>query len=543
MTNNKKPLAQIIWDYFCLVCEKLHRALAAVVGFGSRRLQKVLTPLDWSLRLILFSLVIGLIFIGCSQWLLGQMWAAGEWEKPIVDYFTKVGTLGNLALIKTMLLYCGVFFLLVSLLAMNISKLTLYGFKIAIAAGLTIWVWLILFILNTGNDLVANVEEFDKYTRNDFFTHWAILLVPVIGTLLFYGLVVCLKDVNELYKGVALQKSAGDDLFENITTMGKDPKYRSSWIWSFTMHASILIVPFLFKGCMLDGYRLPKGDGAQPQVVKIKKIKKKKVEQLVFNPNSAISYYVPEINKKVLEELEEQTENQYKSQSLVGKNNNKSGKPGWPNGMENAKVRFIRLKYRGGDWDQNMGRGADYNFLVQFKKMTGLNVASDTEAIEVMDIKRFPKKQKPPFLYITGKGGISLTSREIKQLRSYMTEDGGMLFADNGGGRFNQSFRSLMKRVFPDKNWIDIANDDYIYQQPFLFPSGAPPLWHHSGTRALGIKHNGRWIAFYHQGDINDAWQTGGSGVSEATQAQAFKMGINVVNYAFNQYMSRHYDK
>ena len=100
-----------------------------------------------------------------------------------------------------------------------------------------------------------------------------------------------------------------------------------------------------------------------------------------------------------------------------------------------------------------------------------------------------------------------------------------------------------MKRVFPDKNWVDIANDDFIYQQPFLFPSGAPPLWHHSGTRALGIKHNGRWIAFYHQGDINDAWQTGGSGVSEATQTQAFKMGINVVNYAFNQYMSHHYDE
>ena len=543
MTSKKQSILQLVWEFFCIACTKVHKGIAFALRIIGAKIDKVVGPMAWPVRLALLSFIIGLVYILCASWLMRYMWVSAEWEKPLVDYFQKTGTLASFASIKSLMLYSGIFFLLAAVAAIKASRLTLYVLKMAIAAGIVIWGWLIFFILNTGSDLVANVEEFDKYTRNDFNMHWAGLLVPVAVLLLFYFLVICLKDVNEKYKGIKVEKTASDDLYENITTMGKDPKYRSSWLWSFTLHISIFIVPLLFRGCMLDGYRLPKGDGAQPQVVKIKKIKKKKLEQLVFNPNSAISYYVPEINKKVLEELEEQTENQYKSQSLVGKNNNKSGKPGWPNGMKDAKVRFIRLKYRGGDWDQNMGHGADYNFLVEFKKMTGFNIARDTEAIEVMDIKRFPKKQKPPFLYITGKGGISLNSQEIKQLRTYMTEEGGMLFADNGGGRFNQSIRSLMKRVFPDKNWIDIANDDHIYQQPFLFPSGAPPLWHHSGTRAMGIKHNGRWIAFYHQGDINDAWQTGGSGVSEATRTQAFKMGINVVNYAFNQYMSHHYDK
>ena len=59
------------------------------------------------------------------------------------------------------------------------------------------------------------------------------------------------------------------------------------------------------------------------------------------------------------------------------------------------------------------------------------------------------------------------------------------------------------------------ANDDIIYRQPFVFPNGAPRLWHHSGNRALGLKHNGRWVVFYHQGDIYDAWKTGHSGASE----------------------------
>jgi hypothetical protein len=57
----------------------------------------------------------------------------------------------------------------------------------------------------------------------------------------------------------------------------------------------------------------------------------------------------------------------------------------------------------------------------------------------------------------------------------------------------------------------------------------------------MGIKHNSRWIVFYHQGDINDAWKAGGSGASEEIREQAFKMGINVINYAFTQYLSQHF--
>jgi hypothetical protein len=117
-----------------------------------------------------------------------------------------------------------------------------------------------------------------------------------------------------------------------------------------------------------------------------------------------------------------------------------------------------------------------------------------------------------------------------------------MIFADNGGGHFNRSFRNLMQRVFPELEWVDIASDDIIFRQPFLFPNGAPPLWHHSGNRALGLKHNGRWVVFYHQGDLNDAWQEGHSGVSEELASQAYRLGVNIVNYAFNKYYERHYE-
>ena len=209
--------------------------------------------------------------------------------------------------------------------------------------------------------------------------------------------------------------------------------------------------------------------------------------------------------------------------------------------MENVKLRFIRLKYNGGDWDQDMGKGADYNMLLQINKMFGFPIAPNTEAIPITALKRFPKHRAPPFVFITGSGNINVTAEEVRILRWYCTEECGMLFADNGGGHFDSSFRSLVRRIFPDLEWIDIPNDDIIYQQPFLFPDGAPPLWSHSGRRALGIKWNGRWVIFYHQGELNDAWKTGHAGVGEQKAAQAYKLGINVINYAFNQYMAAHF--
>ncbi len=117
-------------------------------------------------------------------------------------------------------------------------------------------------------------------------------------------------------------------------------------------------------------------------------------------------------------------------------------------------------------------------------------------------------------------------------LRKYCMDMGGMIFADNGGGNFDRSFRAVMRRVFPDLPIVKIAHDDTIFTRPFLFPNGAPPMWHHSGSHAMGIKCRGRWVVFYHQGDINDAWKDGHSGASNGLHMPAYKMGVNVIMYA-----------
>ena len=114
-----------------------------------------------------------------------------------------------------------------------------------------------------------------------------------------------------------------------------------------------------------------------------------------------------------------------------------------------------------------------------------------------------------------------------------------MLFADAGSDQWGRAFRSFLARLFPDRELLDIPNDDPIFSQPFRFPNGAPPLWHHDGSRARGIKIDGRWAVFYFPGNLNDAWKTSHGGQPPAIVTQAMRLGMNIVYYASVHYLNR----
>src|ERR1039458_75747 len=98
-------------------------------------------------------------------------------------------------------------------------------------------------------------------------------------------------------------------------------------------------------------------------------------------------------------------------------------------------------------------------------------------------------------------------------------------------------FPTALPRAPPPPRQLSvIADDDPIFQVPWPFPNGAPPLWHHGGHRALGVKYKDRWIVFYHPGDLHDAWKTGSSGLDSEKAKAAIELGINVVYYSFTHY-------
>jgi hypothetical protein len=394
----------------------------------------------------------------------------------------------------------------------------------------------------------ADYRGFDKLARNDIWT--AVFLgAPLVALWpLLMLLALLTTGARRWYAGADGGRALGERIIHSLRTGGVDRRWRTSLYWAASLALAALVLPLVIRGCgREEPYGIIKGSGEiQVQVVKMKRSpQKQKQQKLTVNPWSP--YILERMNVddiKTLAELETQTRDTYQADPSSGKLGKGGGTGGgWPQGMEGANVRFIRLKYTGGDWDQDMGRGADYNLLLRFNQLTGLPIARETEARDIERLPLFPKKRSPPFVFITGRGNLNITTREARILREYCEQEGGMLFIDNGGGHFGRSVRNMLAQVFPGRNLVDIANDDPIYQAPFVFPDGAPPFWHHDGNRALGIRHEGRWVVFYHPGDVNDAWKDGHSGASAQVADQAYKLGVNIIYYAFNQYYRRHYEQ
>lgn len=425
-----------------------------------------------------------------------------------------------------------------------------------------LFVCFVLLVLNvSGIILEANVS-LDGITPNPvtlFFlrAHYIWPAAGLVGVVALLHIFSWRRVVYSLYTGIHDETPApGDRLIENVLGHGRDPRFRKSLLSSAGMHLLVIfVVPWLLalRGCVMP-YLVPKGSGtpqvAAPVMVKIIKKPKKKKKKLLVNPNAAISFHLPDLDESMIsKEVEEATQlthvadpNRVLSTSRSGKGGKlgagggKGG--GWPDGMDNAVVRFIRLEYNGPDWNDGMDAvsRADRNFLDAFHELTGFKVAPQSESHPIALLRKYPKGFAPPFVYMTGSGNINVTPGELKALRDYLQE-GGMLFADCGSPQWDRSFRGFARALFPGEPLLAVADDDPLFQMPFTFSNGAPPLWHHGGSRAMGIKYKSRWVVFYHPGDINDAWKTGHSGLDPQMARGAIEMGVNIIYYAFTNYL------
>ncbi|MFW5858166.1 MAG: DUF4159 domain-containing protein, partial [Planctomycetota bacterium] len=507
----------------------------------------------WSLRLSLLSIVIGVFTLYFSVFGEEVLFAVAEIHTERLDALAEAGLLASFRALTSLAWVFAWLQIGAGVLAVVRLRPVLFLLKAAAASFLVLWLYFLTFLLRAPGVMYRALDDtMFKPWRNSLWVEgiWAWLPFFLLGMLFLVSLIR--RDVVLHYRGRPREEPlAGDRIVEDIRTHGHDPRFRTSVYWAGFAHVFLLfLLPLImWYGCMEEPYGIPKGSGNPiVEMVQVKPPKKKKEKKLVLNMNSAFIFWRPEIeDSEVMEDVEQETRDTYQATKLTGKPGKGGGKEGgWPEGMEDARVRFIRLEYDGGDWNQDMGVGSDHNLLVQLHKRTGYRIAPNTESIPIRKLRRYPEDRAPPFVFITGglSSGfrIQVSSSDLKTLRWYCMEEGGMIFADNGGGHFDHHFRQLMRRVFPDKNWVDIADDDVIFQQPFMFPNGAPPMWHHSGHRAEGIKHQGRWIVFYHQGDLNDAWKDGHSGVREGLADQAYKMGMNVMVYAFNQYHAIHFE-
>ena len=161
---------------------------------------------------------------------------------------------------------------------------------------------------------------------------------------------------------------------------------------------------------------------------------------------------------------------------------------------------------------------------------SSIKTAANEARVKITDEDLF----RYPILYMTGHGNVSFSDSEALRLRQYLTV-GGFLFADDNYG-MNDSFRRQMKKVFPDKDLVELPFSHGIFDIHFRFPNGLPKIHEHDGKppQAFGIFHQGRMVVFFtYESDLGDGWEDE-SVHNDPLERRiaALQMGTNVIVWA-----------
>jgi len=152
------------------------------------------------------------------------------------------------------------------------------------------------------------------------------------------------------------------------------------------------------------------------------------------------------------------------------------------------------------------------NLMGYLRATTRLETILDKHSVTPSD----PDLLKYKFMYLHGRKRLALTDPEVENLKLNL-ETGGLLLADAACGKkeFDESFRELMKKMFPDQKLELIPPDDDLYSEKLNGVAvrtvkrkekadGEGP---DGGFKDLpphleGIKIDGRWVVIYSKYDI-----------------------------------------
>ncbi len=162
---------------------------------------------------------------------------------------------------------------------------------------------------------------------------------------------------------------------------------------AFVVYSFCFLLVFLLlsqmQGCQ-EIYEMPSGGGEPKQIVQTIKVQKVIRKKFVVNPYSAILFQVPNIDETVNLNLSEITKHHYE----IGYGQGEGA--GFAGGTFRGKVRFIRLEYTGGDWNQDFGIGGDLNMLTEYGIRTKHKIENRTESRRIVQLSNFPAKKSPP---------------------------------------------------------------------------------------------------------------------------------------------------
>jgi hypothetical protein len=197
-----------------------------------------------------------------------------------------------------------------------------------------------------------------------------------------------------------------------------------------------------------------------------------------------------------------------------------------------SAFKLARVKYAGGgDWYNDPS--AEVNLLNFLRQHTAIEADPRYEFVEISSEHFFSY----PVVFLTGHGNIAFSDAEVRRLRTYL-ENGGFLYADDDYG-MDRAFRREIKKVFPDKELVELPFDHGIYRSHFDFPAGVPKTHEHDGKppQGFGLFHNGRLVVYYtYESNPSDGWADPDvHNTPEEKRQQALRFGTNIIVWALRQ--------
>jgi hypothetical protein len=193
-----------------------------------------------------------------------------------------------------------------------------------------------------------------------------------------------------------------------------------------------------------------------------------------------------------------------------------------------ARTALARLQYEGGgDWYNDPE--VLPNLAKYVNRTLNTDFPTDQETVKASDAKLFDY----PLIYLTGHGNIRWSDRELDNLREWMLR-GGFLYADDDYG-MNESFRREIKRVFPERDLVELGPDFPLYSCYFTF-NKLPKIHKHDekAPQAFGLfDDSGRLMLLYtYETNISDGWADPETHKDPPeVREQALQFGVNIIYY------------